>query len=204
MASVSQITEKYFGGHKRGKSAQTQVFRSQSEVVTSLAMQKHGQQNMTNSSDNDDSSSLPWGDNTTGTGLRTQSDAYDARQFQSEVVGLTGSSPLDNPNLFDSNPFEQKGPRQSGFKSARPVLIDVQSEKLQPTIPERTEESSATPVIDKRPTRRTAIIKKQQSKKSSSLSSSSKSSYSSDSVRRRTIKQSEGTRVKPGTEKKQL
>ena len=116
---------------------------------------------MTNSSELDDSSSLPWGDNTTGTGLRTQSDVYDARQFSSEVVGLTNNSPYDNPNLFDSSPFEQNGPRQSGFKQTRPVLIDVQSEKINPTIPERTEESSATPVVDARPARRTAIIKKQ-------------------------------------------
>ena len=67
---------KLFGGNKRD-SAKTQVFRSQSEVVTSLAIKKS---NEAKTSDSGFDDSLNWAENNnTSSGQRTQSDIFDSR-----------------------------------------------------------------------------------------------------------------------------
>ena len=68
LASISSITGRFFGGNKRESSSKTQVFRSQSEVVTSLAFKKS---NEAKTSDSGFDDSLPWAENNNSSGLRT-------------------------------------------------------------------------------------------------------------------------------------
>ena len=67
LASMSSITGKLFGGNKRESSSKTQVFRSQSEVVTSLAFKKS---NEAKTSERGLDDSLPWADNNDSSGHR--------------------------------------------------------------------------------------------------------------------------------------
>ena len=73
---LASITGKLFGGNKRESSSKTQIFRSQSEVVTSLAFKKS---NEAKTSERGLDDSLNWTDNNNNSGHRTQSDIFDSR-----------------------------------------------------------------------------------------------------------------------------